>query len=130
MFATYIRKYLVTHGTVLCYRRSQQSAFKHTAIAIEWRTDLQNRQRDEVTRDVLQTAMGPGAGISRIMFSACLSHSQATVYLSHMMEVGLVVNDVERGKRYYRTTPKGVEYLAALNSMCELLQMDTRTSQI
>jgi predicted transcriptional regulator len=81
-------------------------------------------------RDVLQTAMGSGAGISKIMFYACLSHSQAIAYLSHMMEDGLVVNDVEQGKRYYRTTPKGVEYLAALNSMCELLQMETQTSEI
>jgi DNA-binding PadR family transcriptional regulator len=47
-----------------------------------------------------------------------------------MIEDGLVVNDVEQGKRYYRTTPKGVEYLAALSSMCELLQRETRTSKI
>jgi predicted transcriptional regulator len=81
-------------------------------------------------RDVLQTAMGPGAGISKIMFYACLSHSQATAYLSQMIEDGLMVNDIEQGKRYYRTTPKGVEYLAALNSMCELLQMETKVQQI
>lgn len=81
-------------------------------------------------RDVLQTAMGPGAGISRIMFSACLSHSQAMAYLSQMTEDGLMLNDVEKGKRYYRTTPKGVEYLAALSSMCELLQLETKTLQI
>lgn len=91
---------------------------------------MRNRQRDEVMRDVLQTAMGPGAGISKIMFCACLSHSQATAYLSHMIEEELVINDIERGKRYYRTTPKGVEYLAALNSMCELLQMETKILEI
>ena len=91
---------------------------------------MRNRQRDEVMRDVLQTAMGSGAGISRIMFSACLSHSQATGYLSQMIEDGLVVNDVEQGKRYYRTTPKGVEYLAALNRMYELLQMETKVPEI
>jgi predicted transcriptional regulator len=84
---------------------------------------MRNRQRDEVTRDILQTAMGPGAGISRIMFSACLCHSQATGYLSQMIEDELIINDVEQGKRFYRTTPKGVQYLAALNSMCELLQI-------
>jgi predicted transcriptional regulator len=55
---------------------------------------MRNRQRDEVMRDMLQTAMGPGAGISRIMFSACLSHSQATGYLPQMMEDGHVINDV------------------------------------
>jgi predicted transcriptional regulator len=81
-------------------------------------------------RDVLQTAMGSGAGISKIMFYACLSHSQATAYLSHMIEDGLVVNDLEQGKRYYRTTPKGVECLAGLNSMCELLQMETKAPEI
>lgn len=89
---------------------------------------MRNRQRDEVMRDVLQTAMGEGEGISKIMFSACLSHSQATAYLSQMVEDGLIVNDVQRGKRHYRTTPKGVEYLAALNNMCELLQLETRVS--
>ena len=41
-----------------------------------------------------------GAGISKVMFSACLIHSGATAYLSQMTEDGLVVNDVERGKRY------------------------------
>jgi predicted transcriptional regulator len=81
-------------------------------------------------RDVLQTAMGSGAGISRIMFSACLSHSQATGYLSQMIEDGLVVNDVEKGRRHYRTTPKGIEYLAALNSMCELLHMETKMVEV
>jgi hypothetical protein len=47
-----------------------------------------------------------------------------------MAEDGLLINDIVQGKRYYRTTPKGVEYLAALNNMCELLQMKTRTSQM
>lgn len=91
---------------------------------------MRNRQRDEVMRDVLQTAMGTGAGISRIMFSACLSHSQATAYLSQMIEDGLVINDIEQGKRFYRTTPKGVQYLAALNSMYELLQMETKILEV
>jgi predicted transcriptional regulator len=81
-------------------------------------------------RDVLQTAMGQGAGISRIMFSACLSHSQATGYLSQMIRDGLMVNDLEMGRRHYRTTPKGMEYLAGLNSMCELLQMETKVIEV
>jgi predicted transcriptional regulator len=81
-------------------------------------------------KDVLQTAMGQGAGISRIMFSACLSHSQATGYLSQMIRDGLVVNDLEMGRRHYRTTSKGMEYLAGLNSMCKLLQMETKIVQV
>jgi hypothetical protein len=50
--------------------------------------------------------------------------------LSHKLDEWLAVSDLEQGKRCYRTTPKGDEYLAAFNSMCELLQMETRTSQI
>jgi predicted transcriptional regulator len=46
-----------------------------------------------------------------------------------MIEDGLAVNDVERGKRYYHTTPKGMEYLDSPNSICELLQTDKRILQ-
>ncbi|HXV46923.1 MAG TPA: winged helix-turn-helix domain-containing protein [Nitrososphaera sp.] len=74
--------------------------------------------------------MASGAGISRIMFCACLSRSQATGYLSQMIKDGLVINDLEMGRRHYRTTPKGMEYLAALNSMCELLQMETKVIEV
>jgi predicted transcriptional regulator len=48
------------------------------------------------------------------------------MYLPHMIEDGMVVNDLEQGKSCYHTTPKGAGYLAALNRMCELLQMKTR----
>jgi predicted transcriptional regulator len=47
-----------------------------------------------------------------------------------MIRDGLVVNDLEMGRRHYRTTPKGMEYLAGLNSMCELLQMETKIVQV
>ena len=87
---------------------------------------MQNRQRDEVIRDILQTAMGEGSGISRVMFCACLSHAQATGYLGQLIEDGFIVNDIERGKRHYRTTPKGVEYLSGLNMMYELLPLQAR----
>jgi predicted transcriptional regulator len=63
------------------------------------------------------------------MFFACLSHSQATAYLLQRMQGGLVANDVERGNTYYRTTPRGVEYLSALNMMCEVLQTETKAPE-
>ncbi len=46
------------------------------------------------------------------------------------MDDGLVVNDGEQGKRFCRTTPKGVEYLAVLSMMCDLLQAETRAPEI
>lgn len=87
-----------------------------------------NRQRDEIIRDILTTTMGnsDGAGISVIMFRAFLSHSQAKAYLSELVEKGLVENtSTGLGKNFYRTSPKGVEYLAALNNMTEMIEVES-----
>jgi predicted transcriptional regulator len=87
---------------------------------------LRSRKRDEVVRDILQTGMGEGTAISRVMFCACLSHSQGRAYLSQLFEDRLMENDIVQGKRHYRIAPKGVKYLAALNIMYALLRIETR----
>jgi predicted transcriptional regulator len=92
-----------------------------------------NRQRDEIIRDILTTAMGnsDGSGISMIMFRAFLSHSQAKAYLSELVDKGLVENtNTGLGKNFYRTSPKGVEYLAALSNITQMIGVESmrRTS--
>lgn len=87
---------------------------------------MQNRQRDEVTRDILKAAMGEGASISRIMFRAYLSHGQAMSYVSRLVEDGMLENDILQGRMYFKTTPQGVEYSVALDAMSELLQTEIR----
>jgi predicted transcriptional regulator len=89
---------------------------------------MRNRQKDEIMRDVLHSAQG-GAGITKIMFHAYLTHSQAKEYTQMLMQSGLLEQDTESSSlRQFRTTPKGVEYLAAIERMSDMLAIETRRS--
>ena len=89
---------------------------------------MRNRQKDEIMRDILRTAQG-GAGITKVMFHAYLTHAQAKEYSQLLMDSGLLELDVESGSvKQYRTTPKGIEYLAAIERMSEMLPIATRRS--
>jgi predicted transcriptional regulator len=87
-----------------------------------------NRQRDEILRDILAaSAQNPeGTGISRIMFHAYLSHVQAKAYVMDLVDKGLLDNtSSELGRNFYKVTPKGLECLAALNHITEMLASDS-----
>jgi len=87
---------------------------------------MRNRQKDEIMRDILHSAQG-GAGITKIMFHAYLTHSQAKEYTQALMKSGLLDQDIESASlRQFRTTPKGVEYLAAAEKMSDMLAIETR----
>ena len=87
---------------------------------------MHNRQKDEIIRDVLYSAQG-GAGITRIMFHAYLTHTQAKEYTQALVSDGLLEQDIEAASlRQFRTTPKGVEYLAAAERMSDMLAIETR----
>jgi predicted transcriptional regulator len=77
-------------------------------------------------RDILYSAQG-GAGITKIMFHAYLTHCQAKEYTQSLIKNGLLELDVEAGSlRQFRTTPKGVEYLGAVESISDMLAIETR----
>jgi predicted transcriptional regulator len=59
------------------------------------------------------------------MFHAYISYAQAKAYLAELIEKGLVETDVFSQKKYL-TTPKGIEYLTVLESMSEMLAIETR----
>ena len=89
---------------------------------------MRNRQKDEIMRDILHTAQG-GAGITKIMFHAYLTHGQAKEYSQILVENALLELDGESGSmKQYRTTHKGIEYLAAIERMSEMLPIATRRS--
>lgn len=91
---------------------------------------MRNRQKDEIMRDILQAAQG-GAGITKIMFHAYLTHGQAKEYSQYLLESGLLEVDIERASMQYRTTHKGIEYLSAIERIGELLPVATkRTANI
>jgi predicted transcriptional regulator len=86
---------------------------------------MQNRQKDEIVRDILAVCNG-GSLITRVMFHAYITHTQAKGYLSELIEKGLVETDIFNSKKYFATS-KGIEYLAGLERMSEMLAIETRT---
>jgi predicted transcriptional regulator len=84
---------------------------------------MRNRQKDEMVRDILTSANG-GSTISQIMFRAYASHSQAKTYLTMLVEKGYIEYDPI--ERKYRTSPQGLEYLAAVHNLSEILSIETR----
>ena len=84
-----------------------------------------NRQKDEMIRDILACTNG-GATISQIMFRAYAAHSQAKSYLSLLIESGYV--EFDSIDRMYRATAKGLEYLAAIQNLSDIMKIETRRS--
>jgi len=86
---------------------------------------MQNRQKDEITRDILTVSNG-GATITQIMFKAYTSHAQAKSYLGELIENGFIVYDVL--DRKFRTSANGLEYLNAMERISDMLAINTRRS--
>ncbi|MGH9877303.1 MAG: winged helix-turn-helix domain-containing protein [Nitrososphaerales archaeon] len=91
--------------------------------AIPIRNRMQNRQKDELLRDVVSSANG-GAGISQIMFRAFITHGQAKGFLAELTRMDMVQYDAP--ERVYRTTQKGLKYLHHFNQISDMLQIQTR----
>jgi len=84
---------------------------------------MQNRQKDEMVRDIL-TATNGGATITQIMFRSYTTHSQAKSYLDMLIRSGMIEHDVSL--RRYRSTDRGLRYLAGVNSLSEILSISTK----
>jgi predicted transcriptional regulator len=89
------------------------------------RENMQNRQKDEMVRDILSVTNG-GSTITQVMFKAYLCHGQAKSYLSELIEQGFL--EYDSIERKYRTSPNGLEYLHAAEKISEILSITTRRS--
>jgi predicted transcriptional regulator len=86
---------------------------------------MQNRQKDEMIRDVLAVSNG-GATITQIMFKAYMSHAQAKGYIGELIEREFL--EFDSIERKYHTAPRGIEYLQAAEKISEMLSITTRRS--
>ena len=84
---------------------------------------MQNRQKDELVRDIMSVCNG-GAQITKVMFHAYMTHGQVKSYLTELIDKGLVSYDSLT--RLYSTTSKGMDYLATVERMAELLPLATK----
>lgn len=89
---------------------------------------MQNRQKHEIVRDILTVCNG-GNIISRIMFHTYITHAQAKAYLGELIQAGLIEVDIFDNKKYL-STAKGLEYLAALDRMADMLAIETRKAKL
>ena len=80
-----------------------------------------------MVRDILTVCNG-GAIITRVMFHTYITHAQAKAYLGELISSGFIENDLI--DRKFLTTAKGLEYLAALESMNEMLSIETRKARL
>jgi predicted transcriptional regulator len=84
---------------------------------------MQNRQKDEIVRDIISVCNG-GALITKVMFHAYMTHGQVKLYLNALIAKDLVLYDSLT--RRYCTTFKGMEYLRTIERMAELLPVATK----
>ncbi len=78
---------------------------------------MKYRSRTEIVGMILESANG-GTSKSKIMYKAFLSFAQLEEYLALLLENDLL--EYEEGRRFYRTTEKGMHLLKIYNQMDEL----------
>ena len=80
---------------------------------------MKYRSRTEITAMILDTSIKETTKI-KIMYNAYLSYNQVKEYLSILTENNLI--EYIEGARTYKTTEKGLNFLAMNNEISELLQ--------
>jgi predicted transcriptional regulator len=81
-----------------------------------------NRDRTEITRDILQTTRDKGIGVrkTKIMYSVFLSHGQVNKHVAQLVDKGLLQQDL--GNQKYRITEKGLNFLNLCDQIGDLME--------
>jgi predicted transcriptional regulator len=79
---------------------------------------FKNRSRMEIVANLLTIAK-TGALKTHLMYRANLSYLMVTEYLNYLCRAGLIKEslDEEKATKIYQTTPKGIQYLEAYQSL-------------
>ena len=75
------------------------------------------RTRTEITAAILKVAIG-GEIMTRILYGASLSYTQTVRYLADLTAIGLI--KYSKKDKTYKTTPKGLQFIAAYYKIIEL----------
>ena len=79
------------------------------------------RTRTEIIATILQAAIGGGAKMQKLQYSAYMSYGMLKEYLAVLIESGLVKQDSKT--RTFQTTPEGVEFLKTHSRLVELMKV-------
>ena len=85
---------------------------------------MRYRGRTEIVRDILRTARneGTGAGKTKIMYNAYLSHNQLRDYHYDLVNKNLLEHDI--GNRKFRITEKGLSFLKLCDQIGDLIEQE------
>ena len=75
------------------------------------------RSKTEITAAILKVAM-EGETRTVILYGASLSYTQTVRYLADLTASGLI--EYSKKDKTYRTTPKGLQFIAAYDKIIEL----------
>ena len=78
------------------------------------------RTNDQLIGQILETCQGDGAVKTHIVYKCNLNFKNASFHLEHLINAGLL----EASGNSYKTTSKGMEALAHIKALRELLGID------
>lgn len=81
----------------------------------------ERRDRLGIMAEIMELANG-GRLKTQIMYGVNLSFSQLKEYLSFLIEMGFLRVRVEKRKKVYETTAKGIQYIESYIEMSNLLR--------
>ncbi len=81
---------------------------------------MKYRSRNDIIKDILDTANGGNATKTKIMYKAYLSFGQLKEYLSLLTDSGLLKYDTYT--QTFKTTEKGLRLLDAYNQMHDMIK--------
>jgi predicted transcriptional regulator len=87
---------------------------------------LKKRDQAQIIKSILEAAMGEGVTITALMNKAALSSEQMKQYLSYCVDKGLLDwKASKKNKCFYLTTPKGVRFIRTVESISDLLSLNS-----
>jgi predicted transcriptional regulator len=108
------------------FERKLYNSLSNTVISSLAKYDvriMKYRSRTEIASNMLEAANGGGATKTKIMYRAFLSYAQLKEYLGYLTENNLLTYYTEDGT--YRTTTKGIKFLATTRQLDGLLEHTT-----
>jgi predicted transcriptional regulator len=81
--------------------------------------EMKYRSRTDIISQILDTANGGGATMTKILYKACLSYNELKEYLTVLTQSDLLIYDVQT--HTFMTTEKGLQFLKNLQSDLHLM---------
>ncbi|UCE97006.1 MAG: DUF4364 domain-containing protein [Candidatus Bathyarchaeota archaeon] len=87
---------------------------------MNWDNPRRRRDRLFIIAEILDIAKD-GALKTQIMYKANLSYAQLTTYLKLLLETHMLEIIENKGKKIYKTTKKGVEYMQSYQEVIDTI---------